>query len=253
MLAYNDVLNELQDYILNDENIQKSLRMKMIKHKCNDKIDKQNIKKMDLKNHVKTSTLFIPNYQDSLFWCFFIMKYGDVKYEMLNNKNSLLAKQLKIDFVSNIRKNKDVIKTYKFDTKSNIESNLVNDNNLNSKTFLALCAVENINVIYISKKTYYELLMNDSNIIYIVHELPSSQSKYCNKYGFEMATEELLANIRSSLYKIDNVDKPIKAASSYKIQDLIEICNKLAIETMNKDTGKTKSKNDLYESIIQYF
>ena len=83
--------------------------------------------------------------------------------------------------------------------------------------------------------------------------MTSSQSKYSNKYGFEMATEETLTNIRSSLYKIDNVDKPIKALSSYKVKDLIEICNKLAIETTNKDTGKTKSKNDLYESIIQYF
>jgi hypothetical protein len=117
---------------------------------------------------------------------------------------------------------------------------------------LSLCAVENINVIYISKKTYYELLMNDSNVIYIVHEIPS-QSKYYNKYGFEMATEESLNTIRSSLYKIENVCKQIKSASSYKVQELIEICTKLAIETINKETGKTKSKNDLYESIIQHF
>ena len=250
MLAYNDVLNELQDYILNDESIKTSLRMKMVNP---NKTDKQIIKKSDFKNDVKNNTLFIPNQQDGLFWCFYIMKNGDIKYETLPNKNALIAKQLKIDLVSNVRKNKDIIKTYKFDTKSNIESNLANDNNLNSKTFLALCAIENINVIYISKKTYYELLMNDSDIIYIVHEMTSSQSKYSNKYGFEMATEETLTNIRSSLYKIDNVDKPIKALSSYKVKDLIEICNKLAIETTNKDTGKTKSKNDLYESIIQYF
>jgi hypothetical protein len=79
------------------------------------------------------------------------MKNGDVNYETLLNKNSLVAKQLKIDLVSIVRKNKDILKTYKFDTKSNIENNLANDNNLNSKTFLSLCAVENINVIYISK------------------------------------------------------------------------------------------------------
>jgi hypothetical protein len=249
MLAYNDVLNELQDYILNEENIQKSLRMKISVDK-NDKNVKP-LKINDFKSNLKPS-LFVPNQQDTLFWCFYIMKNGDMKYETLPNKNSLVAKQIKIDLVSTIRKNKDIIKTYKFDTKSNIESNLANDNNINSKTFLSLCAVENINVIYISKKTYYELLMNDSDIIYIIREI-SCQSKYSNKYGFEMATEESLNNIRSSLYKIENVDKPIKASSSYKVQDLIEMCIKLAIETTNKETGKTKSKNDLYESIIQYF
>ena len=89
-------------------------------------------------------------------------------------------------------------------------------------------------------------------MIYIVRE-NQSQSKYYNKYGFEMATKETLDNIRSSLYKIENVDKPIKAASSYKVQDLIEICSKLAIETINKETGKARTKNDLYQSIIQYF
>jgi hypothetical protein len=254
MLSYNNVLNELQDYILNEENIQKSLRMKISTDK-NDKnikpLKTNDFKTNDFKNNLKPS-LFVPNQQDTLFWCFYIMKNGDMKYETLPNKNSLVAKQIKIDLVSTIRKNKDIIKTYKFDTKSNIESNLANDNNINSKTFLSLCAVENINVIYISKKTYYELLMNDSDIIYIIREI-SCQSKYSNKYGFEMATEESLNNIRSSLYKIENVDKPIKALSSYKAQDLIELCIKLAIETTNKETGKTKSKNDLYESIIQYF
>jgi hypothetical protein len=246
MLSYNHVFDELQNYILNDENIQKSLKMKITN--SNSKNEKpSNI----IKSIIKKSDLFIPNQQDSLFWCFYIMKNGEISYETLNNKNSLVAKQIKIDLVSTIRKNKDTLKIYKFDTKTNIENNLANDNNINSKTFLSLCAIENINVIYISKKTYYELLMNDTNIIYILHELPDS--KYHNKYGFELATEDSINKIKSSLYKLDSVDKPIKAASSYKVSDLIEICNKLAIETNNKETGKNKSKKDLYESIIQYF
>ena len=254
MLSYNNVFNELQDYILNDENMKRSLEMKIYNTNANNKTYNNNKTYLQTEKlqTEKKNTLFIPNQHDSLFWCFYVMKQGDLKYETLPNKNSLVAKQIKIELVSTIRKNKDLIKTYKFDTKSNIESNLANDNNINSKTFLSLCAVENMNVIYISKKTYYELLMNDSNVIYIVHEIPA-QSKYYNKYGFEMATEESLNTIRNSLYKIENICKPIKSASSYKVQELIEICTKLAIETINKETGKTKSKNDLYESIIQHF
>jgi hypothetical protein len=247
MLSYNHVFDELQNYILNDENIQKSLKMKITN--SNSKNEKpSNI----IKSIIKKSDLFIPNQQDSLFWCFYIMKNGEISYETLNNKNSLVAKQIKIDLVSTIRKNKDTLKIYKFDTKTNIENNLANDNNINSKTFLSLCAIENINVIYISKKTYYELLMNDTNTIYIVHELPSD-SKYYNKYGFELGTEDSINKTKSSLYKLDSVDKPIKAISAYKVTDLTEICNKLVIETTNKETGKNKSKKDLYESIIQYF
>ena len=94
--------------------------------------------------------------------------------------------------------------------------------------------------------------MNDTNIIYIINELPT-QSKYYNKYGFEIATEEKILNIKEKLYKLDTIDKPIKTISAYKVQDLIFICNKLAIEIINIDTGKNKLKKDLYESIIQYF
>jgi len=247
-MSYNDVFNELQYYMLDEENMQKSLRMKI----SNDE-NKITTKPVKNKNNMKNNnSLFIPKEQDNLFWCFYIIKNGEIKYETINNKNTLLTKQMKIDMVSDVRKNKDIIKKHKFDSISNIESNLVNDNNINSKTFLTLCAINNINVIYISKKTYYELLINHTNTIYIVYEI-ESQTKYYSKYGFELSTEELLTNIRANLYKIDTIGKPIKGLSSYNVQDLIDICNKLAIETTNKDTGKNKQKKDLYESIIQYF
>ena len=58
--------------------------------------------------------------------------------------------------------------------------------------------------------------------------------------------------IKTNLYKLENIDKPIKGLSSYKVSELIDICNKLSIETKNTD-GKNKSKNDLYELIIQFF
>ena len=245
---YNDVLDGLQDYILNEENIKKSLRMKISNVKTI-----KNEKPHDIKNNfAKKPELFIPNQQDSLFWLYYIIKNGDACYETLNNKNSLIAKQMKIDLITKIRKNKDIVKMYKFDTISNIESNLANDNNLNKKTFITLCAIENINVLFICKKTYFELLMNDSKVIYVIHELPC-KSNYYFKYGFEIASEETIDNVRTTLYKLDNIDKPIKAISAYKVEDLTIIANKLAIEVINKDTGKHKSKKDLYESIIQYF
>ena len=245
MLSYNDVLNKLQDYILDENNIHKSLQMK-ISHVKNEKnfVTKQHI--------VEKSNIYIPNQQDTLFWCYYIIKNGDIAYETLHNKNALVAKQHKIELIATIRKNKDIVKMHKLDTITKIESNLANDNNLNVKTFLSLCSIENINVIYINKKTYFELLMNDTNIVYIVHELQSN-NKYCNKYGFEISTLESFNNIKESLYKLETINKPIKAASSYTSQDLIDMCSKLAIETINKETGKKKSKKDLYELIIQYF
>ncbi len=255
MSAYNDVVNELQDYILDTERIDKLLKMKFTsqqkqpeKQPIVQKVAQQPI----VQKVAQQPTLFIPAQQDSLFWCFYILKNGDASYEMLNNKAPIVAKQQKIELVSVIRKNKDIVKTYKFDTITNLESNLANDDKLNVKTFLSLCAIENINVVYVSNKTYYESLMNDSGVIYIVREL-QPPSKYHKKYGFELSTNDDLTAIRKSLYKLEVVDKPIRAASAYKLQDLIDICCKLDISIINTGTGKNKSKNDLYESIVQYF
>jgi hypothetical protein len=117
---------------------------------------------------------------------------------------------------------------------------------------MTLCAIDKINIIFIRRNTYFELLMNDTEPIYIIREL-DNQSKYSKKYGYEIANPSLLDEIRTTLYKIETLGKPIKALSSYKLQDLIDICNKLAIQIKRNDSDKNKSKNELYESLIQYF
>jgi hypothetical protein len=242
---YNDVLKDLQDYMLNENNIDKSLEMK-IRNIIRDKSQTNFIKQQN--------SLFIPKEKDSLFWCFYIIKNGEIKYDTLTNRNEIIAKQIKISYIEKIRKEKQTIKIYKFDSISNIESNLVNDNVINPKTFLTLCALENLNIIFISNKTYFQLSMNDSKEIFIINEINnSSNGRYNIKYGFEIGSDEAINNIKESFYYIDKIDKPIKSLSSYKTKDLLEICFKLAIETTNKDTNKTKSKKELYEGIIKYF
>jgi hypothetical protein len=245
----NNAISEynLQDYILDNYHIEKSLLFKIVKsnvfpiqkEKCEPSIKKSN-------------DFFIPPYEDTLFWCYYIIANSETAYETLYSKNSLVEKQMKIDFIAIIRKNKDLLKIYKFDTITNIESNLANDNFMNIKTFMALSVISNINVIFIKKNTYFELLMNDTDDFYIVKEHLSG-SKYIKKYGFQMKNKESVDVIRSTLYKVDKIDKPIKSMSSYKVEDLVQICIKLEIETINKDNGKTKSKMDLYTAIIQHF
>ena len=238
-----------EPYILNDNNMSEYLKYKLI-----NKISNSNLvltHKIEKKQPIKQS-LFFPKEMDSLFWCYYIISGGESNYEMLNVKNSLIAKQLKINYVNKIRMNKQIIKTYKFDTITNIESNLANDNNININCVMSLCAIDKINIIFVSRKTYYELLMNDTDPIYIIREI-DNQSKYSKKYGYEIANPSLLEEIRTTLYKIERLGKPLKALSCYKAQDLIDICNKLAIEIKRNDNGKNKTKNELYESLIQYF
>jgi len=242
---------EYEPYILNDNNMSSYLKYKLINKQNNSVLSNTN-KENEIKKQQINESIFFPKEQDSLFWCYYIISSGESNYEMINVRNSLVAKQIKINYVNKIRLNKPVVKTYKFDTITNIESNLANDNNINIKSVMTLCAIDKINIIFISRKTYYELLMNDSEPIYILREM-YYQSKYNKKYGFEIANTNLLEEIRTSLYKVETLDKPVKAISSYKLQDLINICNKLAIEIKHINTGKNKTKNELYESLLQYF
>ena len=254
MNANVNLINDLQDFMFNEENIKSYLKKRdeYYKHQLDKEVDAKICKEVKEVKEVKVKpSIYFPNQQDSLYWCYYIISNGDTKYEMLQNKNFLVAKQMKIELVEKIRKHKNIVKIYKFDTLSGIESNLANDDKINCKTFCTLCAIDNINIIYIRKNTYFELLMNDTDVVYIVKEVPA-QSKYVFKYGFEIVTKESSNSIKESLYRIESINKPIKCESAYKVQDLIDICCKLGIE-INNTTGKKITKKEMYELIIQYF
>ena len=161
----------------------------------------------------------------------------------------IIEKKLKIDYVEKIRKNKILVKPYKFSSIANVENQLANEFKIDLKTLFTLCVLENINIFFINKKTYYELIMNDSKDIFVIQNFDK------DKFGYKLLSSDSkeLETYKSSLFKIDNIDKPIKSISSYKVSELLEYCNKLVIETINKETGKVKSKKELYESFIQYF
>jgi hypothetical protein len=166
---------------------------------------------------------------------------------MLENINIVLEKKLKIDYVEKIRKEKQIVKSHKFATLTHLENQLANEEKIDLPTFFTLCVIENINILYVCKKTYFELLMNDDKI-HIIHRLDNY-----SKYGYEGIVQSKIELYRSTLFKVDSIEKPIKSISSYKVSELVEFCTKLGIEICVKDTNKNKSKKDLYESLIQYF
>jgi hypothetical protein len=240
-----DVINSLQDYVLSEENISKINETKLDSLAKNKKPE---VIKIQPKSQ-NTNNCFFPRQKDSLFWCFYVMKNGVINYEMLGLITPIVEKKLKIEYVEKIRKQKPLLKSYRFASISNIENQLVNESNINVKTLLSLCVIENLNVVFINNKTYYELLMNDGPDIHTINNFDN------NHFGCKTVTRDNseLDKLKSSLFKMDNIDKPIKSISSYKVSELLDFCTKLSIETSNKETGKTKSKKELYESFIQHF
>jgi hypothetical protein len=258
--VYNDVITELQDYMLTDNLVRRSMIYKKNDFSSFPSTSTcliNNKKEKPSTVEKKKETIFNPKQKDSLFWCFYVMVNGDVSYEMLQPINMIVEKKIKIEYIEKIRQNKILLKQHKYATLVHIENQLLNEPRIDIKTFFSLCVLENINVFYIHKKTYYELLMNDDmNTIFILQQSPQNIKHLQNqnqKYGFESETQKTIEQYKKELFHIEHLEKPVKAISAYKLSELIDFCNRLGLETVNSDTKKPKKKQELYEALIQYF
>jgi hypothetical protein len=220
------------------------------------------------------NSFFYPKQKDTLFWCFYILKYGFESYEMLGPINIVIEKKIKIEYIELLRKKKQELKAKKIAQMAHVENKLANDFIIDLKTFFMLCAVEKINILYIHKKFYYlfkngdfeedddDIKDNDNNNDNAKSDVTNfygeihlvKRNDVGNRYGFsENISSEKVAYYRNTFYCVENISKPIRGVSNYTIKDLLPIANKLGIEVVNSLDKKQKTKNELYESIVQYF
>ena len=81
----------------------------------------------------KNNDFFIPEQKDSLFWCWFIFKFGLGEYTVSKLHIFTTEKTHKIGFVEKIRK---IIFKKEWELKKNeVEANLPNDNTLSAALF----------------------------------------------------------------------------------------------------------------------
>jgi len=249
---YNHVFTKLQDYMLSRDVILKitedflSSKKEEIKEKqeTNEKQETTKQKEQVKKNYTEKPEFFYPREKDSLFWCFYIIKNGLFEYQ-IQHKNIVFEKNNKIGYIEKIRKEKQTIKPYKFASLSSIENNLVNDMRIDANTFLTLCVLENINIVFLKNNSYYELLMNDTDDIYLIKKSDN------DRFGFQLINKKDAQEYKSKLFQIENIDKPIKCITYYTVSDLKDICIKLGFSFMNVENSKCKSKKELYESIVK--
>ena len=189
------------------------------------------------KNDKKENFISI-NDKDTAFWCFYILNYGIESYNDLYNKKFVTEKEIKIKTIEKIKKNPQLLKNFKLKPVE-IELALLNDNKIGIECLFALCIYNDINIMVIKNMTYYEIKVNDDEITDVIH------------LNNDIFSYEKNADINkySKHYLIENIRKPIKSASSYKVDELIEICKKLSINVIDED-NKKKTKTKLYSDIL---
>lgn len=265
VVVYN-VVAELQDYMFTGDNLKQfnknnfGLNRQNAKKLRNDKFvslntdkdkekDKENLKEKSKDN------IYKPFQTDSLFWCFYILKYGLSKYEMeVGNQHFPIEKAEKFKYIELLRTKKDILKINKIKPLSDLENDLANNPRISIKTFFALCIIEKINILLVDKRKIYESITNDETKVNVIHR---------NGVSFEHSIEfnvpdDKLANFRDTYYKVQGFDSGLKSMTSYKVDELLELCKKFDIDVTvsnNDKTGNTKkpAKKDIYELLVQNF
>jgi hypothetical protein len=193
--------------------------------------------------------IFISNENDTLFWCYYVIQHGLLKYQMLSDHRFEAEKTHKIDMVDLIRQHKKVLKTRKCKL-AVLEDDLVNKNRISVPTFLCFCIVQNLNVMIVKDKCCYINGKNE-DIEYILEKIGDRYGLYLLD-GATLQKKKI--DFMSSCLLIDNWNKPLKGITNYKLKPLQEICTKFGLPiTYCTSKGVTRNikKLDLYNSIKQ--
>jgi len=196
----------------------------------------------------KKSTIFAPAQKDTLFWCLYVIKNGIDKYEMLDNTHFIVEKQEKYKYIELIREKKDILKMHKIKPLSELEDDLANQDKIGIKTFIAIAILEGINVMVLQNRKLFESVNNDDKFIHMIQKTDNQTNKF---FYDENPDVEKIAYYRENYFKLDTIDKKIKAMSSYKLEELLDIAKKLGISFPINE--KKLSKKEIYESIILHF
>jgi hypothetical protein len=182
---------------------------------------------------------FINEETDSLFWCWYIFDKGVENYYIetkINKSNFSFIKNIKMNLITNIRKNKKKLKPLKIKI-NNIENNLIYEEKISLKSILSILTCNDQNIVYIDDKIYYKNIVNTNNKTIYIYKLNDVYGVCINDIDHVYLDNNRLL--------IENIDKPLKTISNYKAPELREICKKMKINIMKSPT-KYKTKNDLY-------
>tara|TARA_B100000902_G_scaffold343854_1_gene348807 strand:+ start:1444 stop:2133 length:690 start_codon:yes stop_codon:yes gene_type:complete len=192
----------------------------------------------------KSLEIFFPSEKDQLFWCFYIILNGIDRYEMIKKSIFKTEKEFKIEAVEKLRSKDDIKAIFKINKlkKTEIENQLVNMQCIKIEALRALCILYEISIIYVRERTY-SLFNHGTSISAVIIEKN-------HKYGFQIENlSKYVEQIKTNLFCIEDITKPIKGIATYTIKDLQDIATKFELPILDK-TGKKFVKKLLYESIL---
>lgn len=217
-------------------------------------IYKNNMTNTNVRMNKNTSQLnhlqYKIEHRDTLFWCLYILHHGYLEYMkiQINYGNMYLNEKKKV--YDNLYNKRDLVKTCNMKITNvafqEIMSDLISYSNKNIDFVLlyAFIAHYKYNIIILNKdKQSFFHFKNDMNGD-TTHLIELRKGKYFNISKENMNDDEI-NTIYTTHILLHKYDKPMKGVSSYKVDELKTIAEKLQI---NHD--KTK-KDELYTQIYK--
>ena len=193
-----------------------------------------------------------PSCSDSILWSVYIMLYGTEKYETIENPY-VESNRFKFELIEVMRQNKPILKSNKIKI-SGLEESLVHKPFITLETLQAIAICKSISVCIVQNRKYYEI--GNGGNTFIIEKI---KGKYVLYIAPIKVTMDYLTYIRKNYWLMESISAPISRITAYKLQDLVEISQKLNLPVVNiipgkfgsMGTEKRKTKPELYEAICK--
>jgi len=195
--------------------------------------------------------------KDSLLWSAYIMIYGVEKYETIENHYTE-SNAFKFELVELMRKHKPILKANKIKINA-LEESLVHKPFIGLETLQAIAVCNNLSVCIVQDRKYYETASGGGGSTGKEFILEKIKGKYVLYVSPDRITAGYLKYIRENYWLMESISAPIRPLSAYKLQDLVDISQKLNLPVVNVTPGKfgsmgtekRKTKPELYEAICK--
>ena len=201
------------------------------------------------------NVFFTPSNKDKLFWSFYIILNGYEEYELYRTNCYAIEQDFKIKTIEKLGEIKSKLKELKL-KRTELENELANKTQITLKGLYALCLVHNVSITYVSGQTYSIIGSPDkANGATMKHGIIVKNDKNEDSLRISSDNELFLKQVEDTYWHIENIQKPLKSPASYTLKEIQDICERLKIEltvTTDNNKIKPKTKQILYEEVLQY-
>jgi hypothetical protein len=198
--------------------------------------------------------IITPKQTDTLFWAFYIAKYGYADYMMVGNKYKNKEIEKKQEMIDTLKQTpakllKNEVRKISKVAIQEIMSELMMDKKTSYSAFFAMCTLNHLTVYLVNPEMKLYMKFQGGGEEYVFYKTTDGR----DNYSIDLDTvPEKIRNIQDSMIQIDFGEKPLKSATAYKIDELNDMANQMGVfdnTTVSEETKKRWKKAELYDKI----